>query len=207
MNATTHEHASATWPATETLPSLRPGRTGDAGHLHAVIEAHLAEGHLLPRTHDDLARHAERFLVLEHDGRIVGCAELAPLSRAVAEVRSLVVDARWRGRGLGGLLISELGALARARGFSVLCAFTHDPHHFVRLGFSIIPHVWFPEKIALDCLGCPKFRTCGQHGMALSLTGAGVLPTLRRLREPVTAGSAPREQVAALRLVRLRVIA
>ena len=40
----------------------------------------LDEGHLLPRTLDDLRRHSERFLVIMHGDTLVGCAELAPLS-------------------------------------------------------------------------------------------------------------------------------
>jgi N-acetylglutamate synthase-like GNAT family acetyltransferase len=146
-------------------------------------------------------------LVLDRDATPVVGAALAPLSRAVAEVRSLVVDEAWRGRGLGTRLVEELGARARRAGFTVLSAFTHDPHHFVRLGFSIVPHVWFPEKVAIDCTGCARFRVCGQHAMALSLTGASLLPTLRRLREPLTAHATPGDTVAALRPVRLRVIA
>lgn len=186
-------------------PRLRQGTAADAASILQLIEANLAAGHLLPRTLDDLTRHASRFLVLEAGGVCVGCAELAPLSRAVAEVRSLVVDEAWRGRGLGTRLIEALGARARQSGFSILCAFTHDPQHFVRLGFSIVPHVWFPEKVALDCTACEKFRTCGQHAMALSLTGASLLQAPRHLREPLTA--AGRAQAPASRPTRLRVIA
>ena len=43
-----------------------------------------------------------------------------------------------------------------ALGFSTLCAFTHQPSHFVKLGFTIVPHV-VPEKIAHDCTACPCF--------------------------------------------------
>ena len=101
---------------------------------------------------------------------VVGCAELAPLSRAVAEVRSLVVDESCRGRG-GSRIVEELNRWAVQEGFSTLCAFTHNAAHFVRLGFSIVPHPWLPEKIATDCVGCPKFRQCTQYAMALPLRG------------------------------------
>ena len=105
------------------------------------------------------------------DDAVVGCAELAPLSRAVAEVRSLVVDESTRGRGFGSRIVEELNRWAVQEGFSTLCAFTHDAAHFVRLGFSIVPHPWLPEKIATDCVGCPKFRHCAQYAMALPLRG------------------------------------
>lgn len=185
---------------------FRSGTTDDVPAVYRLIGTNLDAGHLLPRTVEDLAAHAPRFVVAVAEAAIVGCAELAPLSRAVAEVRSLVVDEGWRGRGIGGRLVAELSARARAEGFSTLCAFTHDPAHFVRLGFAIVPHVWFPEKIALDCTGCPKFRTCGQHAVSLSLSSAvPFTASPRHLREPVR--MARRGDGSALPPVRLRVLA
>jgi amino-acid N-acetyltransferase len=153
---------------------VRGGSVDDVPAIAALIEANLADGHLLPRTREDLTRHAERFLVATLDGDVVGCAELAPLSRAVAEVRSLVVDASCRGRGLGSQLVEELKRAARRDGFSTLCAFTHAASHFIRLGFSMVPHPWLPEKIQTDCYNCPKFRSCEQYAMALSLRGGSL---------------------------------
>jgi amino-acid N-acetyltransferase len=156
---------------------IRRGSSTDVDAIHGLIEANLAAGHLLPRTREDVFRHATRFLVASIGGQVAGCAELAPLSRAVAEVRSLVVDERCRGRGVGARLIASLKEWAREDGFAKICAFTHQPSHFVRLGFSIVPHQWLPEKIALDCVGCPKFRQCSQYAMALSLRGTSLRPT------------------------------
>lgn len=153
---------------------VRHATEADVPAIAALIEGNLAEGHLLPRTREDLTRHAERFLVVTLEGRVAGCAELAPLSRAVAEVRSLVVDETYRGRGLGSLLVDALKRAARRDGFSTLCAFTHAPSHFIRHGFSMVPHPWLPEKIQTDCYNCPKFRTCEQYAMALALKGGSL---------------------------------
>lgn len=167
--------------------AYRAGTTEDAPAILRLIEDNLQVGHLLPRTLQDLLAHAGRFVVATADETVIGCAELAPLSLAVAEVRSLVVGEAWRGRGLGTRLISTLQRQARVAGFATLCAFTHEPAPFVRLGFSIAPHLWFPEKIAIDCTGCPKFRTCGQHAMALALDGVALQPPATSYtRLPVT---------------------
>jgi amino-acid N-acetyltransferase len=153
--------------------TLRAAVATDAPALHGLVDSHLEEGHLLPRTLAELTVHARRFVVAVQatpDGeRIVGCGELAPLSPAVAEVRSLVVDRSARKLGLGQRMVDELGRRARREGFERLCAFAHDPTFFVRLGFSIVPHTWVPEKIAHDCVGCPLFRNCGQYAIALDL--------------------------------------
>jgi amino-acid N-acetyltransferase len=106
---------------------------------------------------------------------LIGCGELAPLSDRVAEVRSLVVDERWRGKGTGAALVDAIAVRGRALGFLTLTAFTHQPSHFVRLGFSIVPHAWVPEKIAHDCAACALFRQCGQYAVSLALRpGAGL---------------------------------
>jgi amino-acid N-acetyltransferase len=156
---------------------LRPATPADATAIHRLVADNLEAGHLLPRSAADIEQHAPRFIVACEDGQVVGCAELAPLSDAVAEVRSLVVDERFRGRQIGGRLVARLASSAVGRGFATLCAFTHEPAHFVRLGFTIVPHIWVPEKIAHDCTGCALFRRCGQYAVTLALrAGATVGP-------------------------------
>ncbi len=149
--------------------TIRLACRDEAPALHALIESHRVEGHLLPRSLDELERHADRFVVIEHDGAIVACAELMKLSAQVAEVRSLVVDRAHRGGGIGSDLMSSLADPARDAGYLTLCAFTHSPEFFVRQGFSIVPHVWVPEKIQADCTSCALFRHCAQYAMLLPL--------------------------------------
>lgn len=156
---------------------LRRATEADVAAILGLIDANLAEGHLLPRSREDITRRVNRFLVVAIADCVVGCAELAPLSRAVAEVRSLVVDEACRGRGFGTRIVEELNRWAVQEGFSTLTAFTHHPAHFVRLGFSLVPHQWLPEKIAADCVSCPKFRQCAQYAMALPLRGRSLRTT------------------------------
>ena len=141
--------------------ALRSATPADAAALHALIEEHLEEGRLLPRTLGELSIHAPRFAVAIRRGRIIGCAELAPLSGRVAEVRSLVVANDARSQGIGRQLVAELQRRAQLAGYEQLCAFSHDAAYFVRMGFSIVPHTWVPEKIARDCTTCSQFRRCG----------------------------------------------
>jgi amino-acid N-acetyltransferase len=157
--------------STRTL--LRTAETSDARHIHALITANLVEGHLLPRTLDEITVHASRFVVATRGRKIVGCAELAPLSPQVAEVRSLAVAQAARHLGIGTTLVEELRVRARREGYDKLSAFTHAPGYFIQMGFSIVPHLWIPEKIFTDCVKCPKFRQCGQYAMVLPLDSIG----------------------------------
>jgi amino-acid N-acetyltransferase len=149
--------------------TIRPATASDAPALHALITAHIGEGHLLPRELSELEKHAARFVVCDVAGEITACGELAPLSSRVAEVRSLVVSRTFRRVGLAARLVGEIRQRARVAGFDTLCAFTHDARFFVRQNFSIVPHLWLPEKVATDCVGCPLFRKCSQHAMMLAL--------------------------------------
>jgi amino-acid N-acetyltransferase len=192
--------------------TLRTARPSDVPGIHRLIADNLEVGHLLPRSSDDVQTHVPGFVVATVEDVVVGCAELAPLSGQVAEVRSLVVDEAFRGRRIGPQLVTTLAATAAAAGYSSLCAFTHEPSHFVRMGFTIVPHIWVPEKISHDCTSCALFRRCGQHAVTLTLrAGASVGPerpaaiihgarsaTTRRLAlRPVAAEPEPAEAVPA----------
>jgi amino-acid N-acetyltransferase len=153
-------------------PVIRAASDRDVDAIHQLIEAHVADGHLLPRRREEIAAHVSRFIVAVHARRVVACADLAPLSGTVAEVRSLVVSDAVRSRGVGRRLVDELARRAAASGFDTLCAFTHAAGYFVHMGFSIVPHTWLPEKIEADCRSCALFRTCGQYAVMLPLVRA-----------------------------------
>jgi amino-acid N-acetyltransferase len=146
---------------------VRAASVNDVDAIHQLIDEHVAEGHLLPRRREEIAVHASRFIVAIAGRRIVACADLAPLSRTVAEVRSLVVSEAARSRGVGRRLVDALATRAADAGFQTLCAFTHAAGYFVQMGFSIVPHTWLPEKIDADCRSCAQFRTCGQYAVML----------------------------------------
>jgi amino-acid N-acetyltransferase len=175
--------------ASITLKSATPAQ---AKKVHALIAANLEEGRLLPREIGELTVHADRFVVALKGRAIVGCAELAPLSTQVAEVRSLAVDRSARGLRIGTLLVEELRRRARRDGYDKLCAFTHAPAYFAHLGFSIVPHEWLLEKVFTDCVKCPQFRTCGQYAMEVPLDEGR-----DRVQEPAYAANAGEQSGAA----------
>ncbi len=163
--------AADAWTPAAAAVELRAAMPCDVESIHALITAHVATDHLLPRTIEEIAAHHRRFVVATIGGEVAGCAELAPLSARVAEVRSLVVSGDARGAGLGRRIVEELVARAAQAGFVRLCAFTHQVGYFVHLGFSIVPHLWIREKVFTDCVGCALFRACGQQAVLLTLDG------------------------------------
>jgi amino-acid N-acetyltransferase len=155
---------------------LRRASAGDVGAIHRLVSDHVASDHLLPRTHEEIGARVGRFFVATAGDEVVGCAELAPLSPEVAEVRSLVVAEHARGLGAGRLLLDALVRGAHDAGHRRLCAFTHNPAYFIRLGFSIVPHLFVREKVFTDCVGCPLFRTCRQHAVVLPVGDLAARP-------------------------------
>ena len=149
--------------------TVRPASAADVDTIHWLVTTHMSEGRLLPRSREEVAARIGRFVVAVANGHVIGCADLAPLSRKVAEVRSLVVAGGARSSGIGRRLVRELERRALASNFESLTAFTHTPGYFVQLGFSIVPHTWVPEKIEADCRTCAQFRQCGQYAVMLPL--------------------------------------
>ncbi|MCX6552741.1 MAG: GNAT family N-acetyltransferase [Acidobacteria bacterium] len=158
-------------PEPDSSTVVRAATAEDAPAIHDLITQNLQTGHLLPRTLADVTARASRFTVVADVAGILACGELAPLNASVAEVRSLVVRDGARGMGLGHTVVNELRRRARIGRYRNLCAFTHDPRFFVRMGFSIVPHTWLPEKVAADCWSCQHFQKCGQYAVVDSRAG------------------------------------
>ena len=87
------------------------------------------------------------FLLLEEDGRIVGCGGIRRLAHlddgAVFEVKHVFLRSETRGRGWGRLLLDELDHRARAWNASALVLDTHHTleaagHLYRRSGFAEI---------------------------------------------------------------------
>jgi len=142
----------------------RRARPEDASRIHHLIVYYADRGLLLPRTHEEIRAHIERFLVLaERDGgteKLLGCVALEPYGNDLAEIRSLAVDPEIRGRGLGKQLLQAILAAARRRKIARVFAVTHVPEFFGRLGFATSTRWALPEKLERDCRACPKAAHC-----------------------------------------------
>jgi amino-acid N-acetyltransferase len=117
---------------------LRDARLEDAGGILALIEPLEADGTLVKRGRERLEREIGNFLVIEHDGVIVGCAALFPFAAdKAAELACLAVapDARDAGHGERLLHACE----ERARGMKIRKLFaltTRAEHWFLAQGFK-----------------------------------------------------------------------
>src|SRR6202790_1067941 len=96
----------------------RPMRTRkailpDAKPIHELIAAYSGDGTLLPRTLAEICENVRDFVVLENEGRIIGCGALHLYGTHLAEIRSITVGPRAQGQGGGSRRMKALTAEAR----------------------------------------------------------------------------------------------
>src|ERR1700752_4245676 len=151
----------------------------DAQHIHELIAAYSGDGTLLPRTLPEICENVRDFVVLEDDGRIIGCGALHLYGTHLAEIRSITVAPWAQGKGGGGRRVNPL--LAEGRGHRVDCffLFPRKPDFFAGQGFSVAQREDLPDKIHKDCHVCPRLHCCDEVAMV-----RGELPKFAILPEP-----------------------
>ncbi len=144
------------------VPHVRPAAIGDVPVIHHLLEIYAAQGNLLPRTLSEMYRHLRDFFVIEVDGKVAACGALEIFTDDLGEVRSLVVDDAWKGKGLGRMLVERLIEEAQAIGLKRLMALTYVPEFFHKLGFKTVPKETLPEKVWSVCVKCYKYNSCDE---------------------------------------------
>lgn len=122
----------------ESLQLLRKARIEDVGGILQLIEPLEAEGILVRRNRELLEIEIERFLILEHDGMMIGCAALYPFQDENAcELACLAVHSDYQNRGHGGLLLKQIEAETVSQGHQkIFVLTTHTAHWFIEHGFK-----------------------------------------------------------------------
>jgi len=120
---------------------IRPATTSDI----SVAEAWLSQAGL--PTADLTPEHMRRFLVAAVDAVPVGMVGLETFG-SIGLLRSLVVDAAGRGRGVGTQLVTALEQLAAVNGIDELWLLTIDAdNYFTALGYERRQRIEAPEPI------------------------------------------------------------
>jgi len=120
-----------------TVEKLRPARIDDVQGMLALIEPLEADGTLVKRSRELLESEIGNFLVVEHDGVIVGCAGLYPFKEEKsAEFACLAVAEGYRDAGYGEDLLKACEERAKNMRIRRLFALTtHAAHWFLEQGF------------------------------------------------------------------------
>jgi amino-acid N-acetyltransferase len=131
-----------------TVEKLRPARIEDVQGMLALIEPLEADGTLVKRSRELLEAEIGNFLVVEHDGVIVGCAALYPFKEEKsAEFACLAVAEGYRDAGYGEDLLKACEE--RAKGMRIRRVFaltTHAAHWFLEQGFRAADVAALPSR-------------------------------------------------------------
>jgi amino-acid N-acetyltransferase len=96
------------------LAHMRSATIDDVGGILQIIGPLEDQGVLVRRSRERLETEIERFVVLEHDGAVVGCAALYAFpNERIGELAALAVHPDFRREGYGAALEQEIEARAR----------------------------------------------------------------------------------------------
>jgi amino-acid N-acetyltransferase len=151
----------------------------DAEQIHELIAAYSGDGTLLPRTLAEICENVRDFVVLEDEGKIIGCGALHLYGTHLAEIRSITVAPWAQGKGGGSRVVKALMTEAKRHRVACTCLFTRKPEFFGKLGFSVAQREDLPDKIYKDCHACPRYHCCDEVAMV-----RGRLPQFAILPEP-----------------------
>jgi amino-acid N-acetyltransferase len=153
----------------------------DAQQVRDLIATYSTDGTLLPRTLHEICENIRDFIVLEDEGRIIGCGALHLYGAHLAEIRSITVSPTCQGSGGGRLLVEALMRQAKKHHVTCICLFTRIPKFFARMGFAEAVREHLPDKIYKDCFKCPRLNSCDEVAMV-----KGKIPKFAILPQPAT---------------------
>src|SRR6185369_16554253 len=131
---------------------IRRATVHDVPAMQEVISSHAELGKMLFKSYAQLYETLRDFAVYEENGRVVGCTALAIIWSDLSEVRSLAVDEKHRGKGIGSKLVQWCIDEARRMQIRKLMSLTYEQRFFERLGFVVVSKDSLPLKVWSDCV-------------------------------------------------------
>jgi len=171
---------------------IRPATIHDVPRIQEIVNSHAELGKMLFKSFAQLYESLRDFAVYElPGGRVVGCTALAIIWADLAEVRSLAVDEKFQGRGVGKRLVEWCIDECRRIQIRRLMSLTYERAFFEKLGFIVVEKDSLPLKVWSDCVRCPKRDGCDEIAMVRELTDVPMIvmptapPTPRGVSIPV----------------------
>ena len=136
MELFTH-HGIGTMVVLEAPDRLRDATLDDTDGIMAIIDPLVTAGILVKRDRELIEKEIDRFVVLEHENEIIGCAALYPFPNDKAvELACLAVNPFYRDGGRGERILTFAEKRAKEKGFKTLFVLsTQTTQWFVERGF------------------------------------------------------------------------
>ena len=117
---------------------IRPAHTSDIKGIRKLIDSYSPQGRLLTKETVTLYESVQEFTVAIEGNDVVGCGALHVLWEDLAEVRTVAVNEKLRGQGIGHQILESIVSRAEEIGIKRLFCLTFETEFFGRHGFQVI---------------------------------------------------------------------
>ena len=140
----------------------------DIKDMQSLVLDEVKKGVILFRSDDEVATNIRSYTLAKDNEKVVGYVALHIHSPKLAEVRSLIVDESYQGKGIGKELVKRCIKEAKDIGIKELFTLTYKKEFFEKVGFKEIAKEKLPEhKIWADCVKCKHFPVCDEIALIL----------------------------------------
>ena len=166
---------------------IRKARYNDVESIQHLICIFSETGKVLFRSLDEIRENISSFWVYEKNDQLIGVCSLKKDWGRLVELRSLGVDPRYSGQGIGTKMVEASLKEALSTDCDTLFVLTYAVSMFKRLGFRTIDKERLPHKVWNDCNACLHQENCDETAMVLSLVS---LRQTKAIQIPPTATTA-----------------
>ena len=148
---------------------IRKAKYNDVESIQNLIRIFSETGKVLFRSLDEIKENISDFWVYEKNDQLIGVCSLKKDWGRLVELRSLGVDPRYSGQGIGTKMVEASLKEALSTDCDTLFVLTYAVSMFKRLGFRTIDKERLPHKVWNDCNACLHQENCDETAMVLSL--------------------------------------
>jgi len=148
---------------------IRKAKYNDVESIQNLICIFSETGKVLFRSLDEIKENISSFWVYEKNDQLIGVCSLKKDWGRLIELRSLGVDPRYSGQGIGTKMVEASLKEALSTDCDTLFVLTYAVSMFKRLGFRTIDKERLPHKVWNDCNACLHQENCDETAMVLSL--------------------------------------
>ena len=142
----------------------------DIPKMQKLVLPEIESGKILHRSDDEVATNIRSYTLTFDQDILIGFVALHIHTQHLAEIRSLIVDSSFRGKGIGKNLVSLTLKEAKKLELKEVFTLTYEQEFFKKLNFKEIPKTSLPEhKIWADCIKCKHFPICDEIALILEV--------------------------------------
>jgi amino-acid N-acetyltransferase len=160
-------------------PTVRRARTSDVPAIKRLVDTYAGKI-LLEKNLVTLYEAVQEFWVAELDDEVIGCGALHVLWSDLGEVRTVAVDPKVKGTGVGHAVVMRLLEVAKALQLQRLFVLTFETDFFGGHGFTEIEGTPVTAEVYEEM--CRSYDTGVAEFLDLSYVKPNILGNTRMLR-------------------------